>query len=815
MVAPGVQFLASAAEVSPAFKAATLGEVDAAMNHAIAEKKLPGGVVWIERNGQAFHKAYGNRALQPKVESATEDTIFDAASLTKVMATAPAIMLLLERGHLKLEDKVSRQLPEFRGGGTENITLRHLLTHTSGLRASLPPKPEWSGYESAIALACAEIPTNAPDTVFRYSDVNFILLGEVVQRVSGRKLDEFAAAEIFQPLKMKDTLYLPKAGHLSRIAPTEHVTEGMLRGKVHDPTARRMGGVAGHAGVFTTASDLARFARMILHEGELDGVRLFKPQTIQLMTSVQSAELVLSRRGLGWDIDSPYSRPRGELFPLGSFGHTGWTGAALWIDPFSRTFWILLSNRVHPDGKGNTLPLYFALGTLAAEAVENFNFAHVAGALPFRTNFLASLSSTNAALNATAANASRGRSETNSGMRRRGVVPGVLNGIDELVKQHFAPLRKLRVGLITNHTGTDRERNPTIDLLFHAPEVQLKALFSPEHGLRGLQDEDVASGIDEPTGLPVHSLYPRIPKKTQQQTESEYNAMAMKLRSPTPEQLAGLDALVFDIQDIGCRFYTYIATLGNGLEAASGAKLKFFVLDRANPINGVEVEGPVYRGEPAFVAYHRLPLRHGMTVGELARMFNAERGWNADLTVIPCEGWKREMWFDATELPWINPSPNMRTLNAAALYPGIGLHETALSVGRGTERPFEILGAPYIDDLRLAWELNKTKLPGVAFIPIRFTPKASTFANEDCGGVAIQITDRSGLRPVEIGIVIALTLHRLYPDDYALDKLQPLLRDEATLDAIKSGETFAEIKRLWSADLAQFKKRREPFLIYK
>jgi uncharacterized protein YbbC (DUF1343 family) len=536
--------------------------------------------------------------------------------------------------------------------------------------------------------------------VFRYSDVNFILLGEVVQRVSGRNLAEFAAAEIFRPLKMQTTSYSPKSAQLPRIAPTQQAAEGMLRGKVHDPTARRMGGVAGHAGVFTTASDLARFARMLLNEGELEGVRLFKPETVKLMTSVQSAEQVLSRRGLGWDIDSPYSRPRGALFPLGSFGHTGWTGAALWIDPFSRTFWILLSNRVHPDGKGNTLPLYFTLGTLAAEAVENFNFTNVAGALPLRTNFLGAASGTNAPPSPSAANANGRQPRTSTPSRPRSGVPGVLNGIDALVKQNFAPLRKLRVGLITNHTGTDRDRNPTIDLLFHAPEVQLKALFSPEHGLRGSLDEHVASGLDEPTGLPVHSLYPKIPKKTPQQTDSEYNAMAMKLRSPTPEQLAGLDALVFDIQDVGCRFYTYIAA--RQLSRSRGTRLKFFVLDRVNPINGVEVEGPIYHGEPAFVAYHSLPLRHGMTVGELARMFNLERGWNVELTVIPCEGWKREMWFDATELPWINPSPNMRSLNAAALYPGVGLHEAALSVGRGTERPFEIIGAPYIDDRRLA-----------------------------------------------------------------------------------------------------------------
>ena len=342
-----------------------LAAIDSAIDQAIAEHRLPGAVVWIERHGAIYEKSYGQRALEPLPEAMTDDTIFDAASLTKVIATTPAIMLLAERGQLEPDDLVQKYIEEFRHYGKDDITVRQLLTHTSGLRAGLSPRPE--GALSAIAMACQEKVTNTPGTVFLYSDINFILLGEIVQRVSGRPLEKFVRDEIYSPLKMKDTRYLPYNSDKPRIAPTERVGTNILRGIVHDPTARAMGGVAGHAGVFTTAADLARFARMMLNHGELDGIRLFRPETVTAMTAIESPAVVQAKRGFGWDIDSGYSR-RGALFPLGSYGHTGFTGTAIWIDPYSETFWILLSNRVHPDGRGNILALQRTFSTLAAEA---------------------------------------------------------------------------------------------------------------------------------------------------------------------------------------------------------------------------------------------------------------------------------------------------------------------------------------------------------------------------------------------------------------------------------------------------------------
>ncbi len=775
-------FQCVAVATPPTFFPEKVAEMEAAIAEAITAQRCPGGVLWLEREGAIHCKASGLRALLPAEEPMTEDTIFDAASLTKVCATTPAIMRLVERGQVSLDAPVATYVPEFKADGKDGVTIRHLLTHTSGLKPGIPAKPDWGGYDKAIALACGETLTSAPGTAFRYSDINFIILGEVVRRVSGTLLDEFVAKALYVPLKMPDTGFLPPESKLPRVAPTEKLESGeVLRGKVHDPTARRMGGVAGHAGLFTTAADLARYARMLLNWGELEGTRVFKPETVRLMTSVQSPDGVSARRGLGWDIDSAYSGPRGKWFPIGSYGHTGWTGTSLWIDPFSRTFLIFLSNRNHPSEQGNVLPLRARLGTLAAEAVVGFNFAYVPGALPARA------SETNLAANANA----------RSTFSRRDLKSArVLNGIDVLAKQGFAPLKGKRVGLITNHTGHDHGRNPTIDLLKSAPGVTLLKLFSPEHGIRGTVDEKVGDARDEKTGLPIYSLYGET-------------------RKPTAQHLEGLDALVYDIQDIGCRFYTYPSTLGLALEAAAEHGKEVFVLDRVNPITGARVEGPVLAEQPTFVGFYRVPLRHGMTVGELAKMYNAEKNLNTRLTIIEVENWTRDLWFDETGLPWTNPSPNMRNLNEATLYPGIGLLESALSVGRGTDTPFELIGAPYIEDTRLAEELNRAGLPGIRFVPIQFTPTFSVHKGQLCRGVFFVLTDREACPVVDVGLLIAGTLHRWYPQQFNVDKIKHLLLHADTLEAVKAGKPLSEIHALWRTDVEKFLKRREPFLIYR
>lgn len=757
------------------FRPEKLGEMDDAIRQAIREGDCPGGVLWVEHRGQAYHKAYGNRALVPGIEPMSEDTIFDLASLTKVVACTPAVMLLIQRGQVKLDDAVRTYIPEFSGDGKENVTVCHLLTHLSGLPGDIETRTDWHGQKAAVQKACAEKLLTPPGTAFRYSDINFFLLGEIVQRVTKTPLEEFVAREIFSPLRMEDTGYLPPETKLGRIAPTEVVSGKPYRGIVHDPTARRMGGVAGHAGLFTTAADLARYARMLLNQGELDGMRIFEPQTVRLMTSVQTPPELEARRGLGWDIDTGYSGPRGAIFPLGSYGHTGWTGTSLWIDPFSQTFVIFLSNRNHPSESGNVGALRRKLGTLAAQAVPDYNFAYVPGALapvlePNSQQHLATVAAKPAQL------------ET-------------LEGIDVLVREKFAPLKGMRVGLITNHTGHDRRRNSTIDLLKNAPDVQLKVLFSPEHGIRGVQDEHVDDTVDEKTGLPVFSLYGKTLK-------------------PKPEQLKDLDALVFDVQDVGCRFYTYTATMALAMEAASENGKKFFVLDRVDPINGVTVDGPMLAGNTSFVAYHHVPLRYGMTIGELAAMYRAERNCHADLTVVRLENWRRDLWFDQTGLPWTNPSPNMRNLVEATLYPGVGLLESALSVGRGTDTPFEVVGAPYADDLRVAEDLNRIGLKGVRFVPVQFTPQSSVHQGQLCRGVSILLTDRDACDVVDVGLEIAEVFYRLYPGDFRLDKLERLLVHPATLEAIKANKPLLEIRASWKKEIDQFKRTRSKYLMY-
>lgn len=750
--------------------------IKAALGKAIAGGQTPGAVFHLEHGNQSAHFALGQRSVKPAKEPMTEDTIFDAASVTKVVATATSVMVLFDQGKIALDAPVRTYLPEFTDEGRDEITVRHLLTHVSGLHPSLSQNPPWSGYETGIKLACSHAPETTPGSAFRYSDINFILLGEIVHRVSGETLDEFAAKHVFEPLKMTSSRFKPPADWLPRIAPTEKDENGvMLRGIVHDPSSRRMGGVAGHAGLFTSAADLARFCRMFLNGGELDGARLLKSETVKLMTSVQTPATVLDRRGLGWDIDSKYSRPRGwhpddktnsrAQFPLGSFGHTGFTGTSLWIDPFSHSFAILLTTRLHPDGKGDVRDLYSEIGSLAVKAIPGFDFKNVPGAL------LPHL--------------------------KLDEVPTVLNGIDVLARKQFATLKGLRLGLITNHTGHDNTRNVTIDLLAKAPGVKLRALFSPEHGIRGALDQDkIADSKDAKTGLPVFSLYG-------------------ERKVPSAEQLKELDALVFDIQDIGCRFYTYISTMQLAMEAAAKNEKPFIVLDRVNPIGGVKIEGPVQPTKESFVACHPIPLRHGMTVGELAKLMNHERGIEAKLTVIECEGWKRDLWLDETGLPWTNPSPNMRSLTAAMLYPGIGLLESAISVGRGTDRPFEILGAPYVDDLRLTSELNKAGLSGVRFVPVRFTPTVSTFKDKPCGGAEIIITDRESLNAVDVGIAVACVLRKLYGEKFAVKDMSRLLLDDAALDAIKEGKPWREITAMWRDQLNAFEQRRRTFLIYR
>ncbi|HTU93828.1 MAG TPA: exo-beta-N-acetylmuramidase NamZ domain-containing protein, partial [Gemmataceae bacterium] len=664
-----------------------------------------------------FRKAYGLRRKQPDEERMTADTLFDMASLTKPIATATSVMILLEQGKLQLSDRVSRYFPEFGQNGKEAITIEHLLLHTSGLIPDNPVKDYENGRKKAWERICNLRPLTEPGQQFRYSDVGFIVLGELVERVSGEAVDVFARKHIFAPLGLHDTTFRPEKALAERAATTEKRGDHWMHGEVHDPRSYHLGGVAGHAGLFSTADDLAVFAQMFLNGGSYEGKRILKPQTVWSMTTPR--QLAKGRRTLGWDAPTSFSSDRGDLFSARSFGHTGYTGTFMWIDPDNQTVLILLSNRVHPNDKGQR-----EIGLLRSKVASLVSASIIKPV---------------------------GRASQPDDRNGRAGKPDLRNGIDVLNRDGFRKLKGRRIGLMTNHTGVDREGHSTIDILHQAEGVQLVALFSPEHGIRGEVERSVEDSKDEKTGLPIYSLYGTR-------------------KRPTKEQLQGIDTLVYDIQDIGCRFYTYETTLGYLLETAAEHKLKIVVLDRANPIGGVVVEGPVLDPKlESFVGYHPLPLRHGMTIGELARLFNRERKIDADLEIIPIEGWKRSDLFDRTNLLWINPSPNMRNLTAALLYPGVGLLETTnVSVGRGTDRPFEIFGAPWLDGRRLAGALASASLPGLRFVPARFTPKGSTYAGKECGGVQIYIDNWQQFQSLPLGITIAYQLRKLYPEEWQI-----------------------------------------------
>jgi uncharacterized protein YbbC (DUF1343 family)/CubicO group peptidase (beta-lactamase class C family) len=799
--------------------------IDVEVEKAIADKKMPGAVVIIGHKGKiVYRKAFGNRALVPTIEKMTVDTIFDAASLTKPIATATSIMILLERGQLRLNDRVEQFIPELKGKDSGRVTVQQLLTHTSGYQPDFDLREKWTGNEGMLKALEKEPLRQPAGTRFVYSDIGFIVLGEIVRRVARPQgdveLEQFANYQIYSPLRMRNTdftplermviaysfnlQYSPKIFSQTDIAPTENIKnqqsylggqfEGkdgdkILRGQVHDPTAYRMGGVAGHAGLFSTADDLARYCQMILNGGTLDGVRVLSANTVALMTKPYVVSETGATRGLGWDMNTSFSGNRGELFPLGSFGHTGFTGTGVWIDPVSQTFVVFLSNRVHPDGKGDVSPIRNKVATIAASAINDSSPEKVREAeadyqaqiVPQVENFKANLE--------------RQRT-TNNEQRATNAV--VLNGIDVLEKENFKRLENLRVGLVTNHTGKNLGGKQTIDILFGKPTFKLAALFSPEHGIRGQLDvEKISDSTDEKTGLPVFSLYGET-------------------RRPKPEHFKDLDAIVFDIQDIGARFYTYISTLQNVMEEAAKAGKPVFVLDRPNPINGVDVEGAIADANRlSFIATHTIPVRHGMTVGELAQMINAERNIKADLRVVKMENWQRSFWFDQTNQLWVNPSPNMRSLTEATLYPGIGLLETTnLSVGRGTDTPFEIVGAPWLDGQKLADYLNKRNIAGARFVPRRFTPNASVFKGEECGGINVIITDRARFRPVRTGIEIAVALRKLFPTNWKSERYLNLLVNKDAFDRVQRADSPEEIESSWTGNLDEFKKRRAQFLLY-
>jgi SSS family transporter len=928
--------MVQAQTVAPTITTADFTPVSTLLNDSIAAHKLPGAVVMVGHGGHiVFKQAYGARKLAGEpgldgnpspAEPMTEDTIFDMASLTKCLSTATAVMQLYEQGKLQFDDPIQKYLPAFNATNDAQraqVTIRMLLTHTSGEAPDVNQKDAWGlaapdkaeGFHRALTTPLQ----SAPGAVFRYSDINFILLGDLVETLSGESLDVYAQEHIYKPLGMTETRYLPLAkacgphqvigsaiawqrtppGHmlfacpqgdwstslLPRIAPTAHDDEGksdpatnpdfdrLLRGSVHDPSTRRMGGVAGHAGVFSTAGDVSLFAQGLLDRlaGRPSNFPL-KQSTLELMTTPEqpghnsqqltkanaaeraaiaagmkpSAPLLAPMypaikeqdlRGYGWDIDTAFSKPRGSVFPIGSFGHTGFTGTTLWMDPGSNTYVILLANAIHPRGNPPISNLRGEFASAAAKALHLYESGTTAGIPSSHT----------------------------------------LTGIDVLDQTHNAALRELasrhhgqaRLGLLTNQTGLDSQGRRTVDILHSSDlsedNIHLVALFSPEHGIFGKQDTtSIAAEVDPATGLHVTSLY---------------GAKDVD-RRPSHEQLKDLDAVVIDLQDAGVRFYTYEAVTGYFLEAAAREKnefhhdLEILVLDRPNLIGGEQVQGPISdAGLESYTDYMPLPVRNGLTLGELAQYINGEatstlthtdalfaptepaqntssprathtpsrpfkaaasgKGLGAHLTVIPMQHWTRAAYFDETGLPWVNPSPNLRSVTAATLYPGIGLLETTnVSVGRGTATPFELFGAgvPARDSKtgaqKPAWfkaadvaaALNARNIPGVTFTATTAAIAEDTnhypFHAQTIEAVRVTLTDRKALDSPAMGIEILSVLHRLYPEQFQVEKAMRLVVNRATMDALERGDDPRTIAASWQPSLHDFMDRRAAYLLY-
>lgn len=699
--------------------------IDAVVHAGLKRGDYPGAVVLVLRDGHTvFERAYGARSIEPSRAEMTASTVFDLASLTKPVATATAVMILRDRKKIALSDTVARHLPQC----SSTATIEELLTHRSGLPAANALK-HYTTRATAVAAICAEKPRRRGREL--YSDLGYILLAEIVARVSGAPFAAFCRDNIFSPLSMNDTRFAPEPDLRLRAAPTEARDGAWLEGVVHDPRAAALDGVAGHAGLFSTAADLARWTTMLLGKGALGDVRVLSEEAVARMLPGRTAEartLALARSAVG------------------GAGHTGFTGTSLWLDPARHAAVILLTSRLHPSGQGDVTALRRDVRRVVLDVLRDHD---------------------------------------------------VSAGVDVLVAHRFRELAGKRVGLITNASGRSRSGASTRELLHQADDVKLVALFSPEHGIAAAVEGSVADGRDAATGVPIYSLYGASQR-------------------PTAAQLSGIDTLVYDMQSVGARFYTYETTLGYALETAAAHDLRLVVLDRPNPIGGVRVEGPLLEaGRRSFVGYHTIPVRHGMTVGELAGLFNAERAIGAELTVVPVTGWQREQLFPSTGLPWTDPSPNIRSAEAALCYPGLALLEmTNVSVGRGTDAPFTRVGAPWIDASKLLAALENEKLPGLSFEAETFTPSASRHAGAACRGVRVTVTDPAVVDSVRLGLVIAVALRRHHRNAWQAANLITLLGSRATVDMILAGRSADEIVAAHAPELEAFRKRRAKFLLY-
>ena len=794
----------------PAVPALALAEphrvgMDARLNHTLdslvaqglAEGAAPGAGLAVGRHGRLVHlRAYGRIAADAQSPAITDSTRYDMASLTKVVATTTAAMILEDRGLLDIDKPVVHYLPELSAPEKSVITVRHLLAHNGGFRSGAPLWREFRGIPAFLKAMNERPLAYTPGDSTVYSDWDLIMTGAIVERLAGQPLDVFLRTNVWEPLGMRDTGFNPlalapmpadsdctsvwRADHpmLPQIAVQEMDTvyrRRMIHGLVHDENACALGGVAGHAGLFSSARDLAVFAQMMLNGGEYNGKRIVQQATVTRWTARQGR----SSRALGWDTPARGSSA-GRYFSPRSFGHTGFTGTSMWMDPERGVFVVLLTNRVHPT-RANTRhePLRRAIADEVQRAIIDAPLKEWNPPPPPRATSSVSV------------------------------------GADRLLTAEFSHLvNHKRVAVVANHSARLANGVHLVDALHGMPNVKLVALFGMEYNIRSNDyslTRDGERAIDPQTGVVKYNLYGEHHK-------------------PTPEMLDGVETIVFDIQEVGARFYEHINILGFVMEAAAEKGIDVVVLDRPNPITGIKQDGFVTDDEflYRFGSYARVPVIHGLTMAELARFYNGERelrgGVSAKLNVVPMTGWRRAMWFDETGLPWRKPSPNLLTLQSLLAYTGTCLFEALnVSEGRGTDQPFEYIGAPWLDNVRAVELLNAVGLRGVTFDTVSFVPVQKPYhgrppemAGEHVRGIAVRVTDRNAFEPYKAGVALVWAVHKLHPEklvwnDSVLERLTATRRLKAQ---ILAGRTPAEIFASWADEVAKFAQRSSKYRLY-
>jgi len=716
------------------------------LKRAVRQSKAPGATAFVGRAGgeKFLTAAEGMRQTTPVSEAATEDTLYDLASLTKQISTTTSVMLLHEDGKLNLDQKVSEFLPI---PGLERYTLRQCITHTAGLAPFKPWQDEIHSPEDIVQRIAALPPSSPAGTQRVYSDLGFILLAQVVGQAAREPIDAFVARRVFKPLGMRRTLFNPPPELRKDCAATENCPwrKRVLKGEVHDERAFAMGGVAGHAGLFSTAPDLGLFCDALLSG------KILKSATLDDMLKMGQVPFYLGQ-GIGWWLDPWTSGSNGYLPSRRAFGHTGFTGTSMWLDRDTGIYAVLLSNTVHPrrEPRDNT--------SLRRTFYDGVMFAHY----PKSTN--------------------------------------AHNGIDYLPRVDYKPVLGKKMAILTNQAATDMLGRPDLEAFGLEPGVTFKTIYTPEHGLRG-QAEAGKSVASEKTGaVPTISLYG-------------------KQKRPTKDEFKGVQLFVVDLPDVGSRYYTYMATMKECMAACAESGVPVLVLDRPNPLGGTVLEGPVAKVFESAVCSAPIPARHGMTLGEIAAFFQQtvfEKS-KLKLEIQNVENWRRELTHPACTLPWTPPSPNLPTFETALAYAGTCLFEGInLNEGRGTETPFLLFGAPWMDNKAVSAAIDPALAAGFTpttrvYIPKPIPGKAENpeYKGSVCKGIRLEVTDSDAARPFSLAVGLLAELvkrHRgqlQWKPNFDVLAGGPWLREQ-----LVAGRSAAEIIAATAAELAAFDAAR-------